>query len=193
MNKVFYFVISLGVIISINAYAAEKSTPLVVDPIVECIQSQGAEDKKVISASCGGGGSGGGTGQSYITVQCESWHYDTEICYIPSGVLSVQLINQISETDCTGLWSFSGNTVAAYNGCRAVFKVFLNRNVQIATSQCESWGYSYTPCSVPVAGNSTIWLQARQSSHSCKRNASWGYSGILWVHHGCRGTFASIY
>lgn len=142
----------------------------------------------------GGGGGGGSDNNNFQTIiQCESWNYDTEICYLPNGIINVQMIQQLSETNCSGRWSNTNNTVIAYNGCRAKFRVTFNRSLNIVTSQCESWSYVYTPCGVPIAGNSTIWLQSRQSNSKCKRNSTWGVNHALWVDHGCRGTFASAW
>lgn len=142
-----------------------------------------------------GDGSGGGSGNNnyQIIIQCESWNYDTEICHLPSGVIGAQMIQQISETNCAGRWSNTSNSVVAYDGCRAKFRVTFNRSLNVVTAQCNSWGYSYTPCGVPIAGNSTIWLQSRQSNSKCKRNSTWGVNHAMWVDNGCRGTFASAW
>jgi len=178
------------------AHGENLAKDIMIEQVTGCeIEIQLQSEKNVSTAQsllCGGSG-GGSTGVNSVIVLCESIDNLSEACFTPTGVVSVELVQQVSDSTCSGgRWTSGNGYIAVYQGCRAKFKVTLNRNVELVTRQCNSINYQYQECALPVAGNTTVWIQSRESDSACVRDYDWSAVNTFWTDNGCRATFASI-
>ncbi len=59
-------------------------------------------------------------------VQCQSWDFNTQYCYVRGRVESAELIYQLSRTSCNfgSTWGYDDRGVWVSGGCRANFYVY---------------------------------------------------------------------
>jgi len=141
-----------------------------------------------------------------ITVDCESWSYDRNICSLIYGITEVYIYEQLSEASCDQRWSFTNASVEVWSGCRAKFLVYLDRYVDFYRMKCESKNYDRQTCdTVNLRSIGTVWINNRLSDRSCRKGTpslfspggSWWYtnygdgsSAIIRTDKGCRAEFS---
>ncbi|MDE1462544.1 DUF3011 domain-containing protein [Spartinivicinus poritis] len=125
---------------------------------------------------------------------CESHDHKPAVCLL--GNLKIQHTNvkkRLSRASCNNsTWSAYGNQITVTKGCRAIFEVVTNLNVDPISVNCSSNNKKYKECRLPLSIKGA-WLIKRHSKSLCQQNKDWGaYDNILWVKNGCRATFQAF-
>ena len=126
-------------------------------------------------------------------VLCESQDGRYHECRMPSDARRVQLVRQISDTQCVEgrNWGQRGGRVWVDRGCRAEFAdVGGGRHGRPYSVICESNDQRTNTCDWD-SRQGTPRLAEQLSSTNCRRGETWGTDrrGNLWVSHGCRARF----
>ena len=199
MKKIVSTLFTLLFSFSCSAYAGQDNPGEIGD-------SGGIGDGGVGDNGGGGSGSSGAYNTSTLRVECESIDYNTEICDVPEGIVSVTLKKQYSDTRCLKNQNWfvdtASSSIRVENGCRAGFTVRLNRTVKVLDMLCESLihsdsDYGFERCFRFVSPLSRTWVKDRHSRRKCHQYNNWGQvvnsAGIdLWVDNGCRATFSTV-
>lgn len=190
MKHIWMVVVSL--VLSFNAFSNEEYDAIILEDArigtIGCIGDEGNQ-----RCNGGGGGGGGGGTTNTLTLMCESVDFQDAFCNLPSGLLGVNLLEQVSDATCTDKYGLQSNNLIVIDGCRGRFSAVLNRMVTVRRLTCSSINNTLLRgCGRPIGGNNLIWIEERHSDAHCERNVTWGVDGLgIWVDGGCRATFAS--
>ncbi|MBU2712902.1 DUF3011 domain-containing protein [Zooshikella harenae] len=130
-------------------------------------------------------------GYKTLYVVCESYNYQPGICTLGDlKIIHTNVHKKLSRSSCNNsVWSTTDNQIITTKGCRAVFQVLAELNVNPVTLQCDSKNYRYHECPLPFQVKGA-WLRKRNSDSPCEQEKGWGTrNNILWVNNGCRGVF----
>ncbi len=121
-------------------------------------------------------------------LRCESVDYRHTTCRHNLRNADVQLVHQLSRSDCRGNWGYNNNHIWVSNGCRADFHV--TRQYSQASPDeyitCASQDNRYRHCPADTRGQAQLVEQLSRSD--CRGN--WGHDrNGIWVDNGCRARF----